>query len=548
MGQITDIPHRIVDAGNLSGAIDIHVYESGTSILVDIYSDPGLTVLLANPLSISAGSPVPTLYHGFAGGIRVEVTGGGGTIFDDDPYDRPVGETALASTDSDKGAALVHFKHADADARERTVLSRLLDEVYVTDYDVIGDDAFDDAPGIRNCIAANPGKRIIFPDPPGGAYKLGSSLGEIPPNTRLVGMSRFQTKLRRAYSAADSLMILTNGSGLENLWIDGDGETFTGGGIQCKVGTGRQTVRDVRIINFREGIPIHFPCSGDGLLSSQCSGSQSHWDNIEAWRLDSSAGYNCYAVVHDSPAGTGQTAGHPIHFNHLETSGKESIDFGACNNFFVQGSALFGMKMYTRGVGVSIIGGRVSAGAGGSCPIILSGSGDLVGVHCFPEIIVDDIPGTTWTIVGGWQNNGVTDNNPNSTTTIYDSALHSYSPVFYAGGVPVTIGDGSAVGVWKRDGKSLTFHARLIVGSTTVIPAGSLTVSLPSKCNGSIWAQCNVQVHLTVAGSIYKAAGRIASGELVARLERDTTGPLTNASPAAIVVGSIIMVSGSYAR
>jgi len=445
------------------------------------------------------------------------------------------------------GAVNLGYKQAGLGARLRTLLDRMLDEVYVTEFDVAGDDDFDDAPGIRDCIAAHPGKRIIFPSPAGGAYKLGSSLGEIPANTRLVGMSRFQTKLRRAYEDDDYLMILGNAAGLDNLWIDGDGGNFPGGGVQVKLGTGRQSVHDCRIINFQGGIPIHFPCDGDGTLSSQVAGSQSFWSNIEAYRSDSSAGLGRYAVVHDNPAGSGQTAGHPITFINLMTSGYESVDFGACNNFYVHGSSIFGLATSDRGVGVDITGGRISAGVGGDYPITLAGSGDMTGVHCYPQIILNSTPGNSWTINGGWQNSGYTDNNPNGSTVVYDRALHSYTPVFYGGGTPITLGNGSVLGHWLRNGRILTFHARLIVGTETVIPAGSITVSLPSY-GAAIPSQNHVSCHLSIGGTIYKAAGRIASGELVARLERDTSGPLNSGSPAAIVSGSVLTVSGTYIR
>lgn len=446
------------------------------------------------------------------------------------------------------GAAAVSYRKALAGATVRTLIARLNDQVMVTEWGAIGDNVTDDAPAIRACIADNPGKEIFFPNPPGGAYRLGSSLGELPAATRLVGMSRYSTQLRRAYSAADYLMVLGNGAGLENIWIDGDGANFTGGGVQCKIGTGRQSVRDARIINFAGGIPIHFPCSGDGLLSSQVSGSQSHWDNVEAYRRDSSAGLGYYAVVHDNPAGSGQTAGHPINFANLTTSGYESIDFGACNNFYVHQSSIFGLATSDRGVGVDITGGRISSGVGGDFPITLAGSGDMTGVHCYPAIIINATSGNSWTVNGGWQNLGLTDNNPNSTTVYYDRTLHSYTPVIYAGGVPITVGNGSVVGKWSREGTKITLHVRLIVGSETVIPPGGITVSLPSKCHAEIAIQNNVQSHLSIGGVIYKAGGRILSGELVVRLERDTSGPITNASPASLVTGSVLAVSAIYTR
>ncbi|WP_447754555.1 right-handed parallel beta-helix repeat-containing protein [Sphingopyxis fribergensis] len=114
MTKISDIPHRIVNAGDIANGIDINVYEYGTSTRVQLYSDDDLTTQVANPYAVTAGNPVPTLYHDYAGEVRVEVVDAGGTVFDDDPYDHPVGAIELASTESGGGAGSVGFDDAQA--------------------------------------------------------------------------------------------------------------------------------------------------------------------------------------------------------------------------------------------------------------------------------------------------------------------------------------------------------------------------------------------------------------------------------------------------
>lgn len=452
----------------------------------------------------------------------------------------------LASTASGKGAALLAWVQSGISAIARTLLSRLRDTVHVTDFLDQGDwgnGTIDDAPGIRACIAAHPGKTIYFPKP-SVAYKLGSSLGEIPEGTTLKGAGRRLTKLVRAYSDTDYLMILGESAGLQDIWIDGDGASYTGGGVQCKLGTGRQVARDVRIINFAGGIPLHFPCTG--ATSAECSGSQSFWDNLEAWRVDSSAGLERYGVVHDDPGVS--TAGHPIAFTHFNSSGYESIDFGACNNWHIVASNIFTFKTSDYGVGVSIVGGRISQGTGGAYDITLAGNGSMTGVHCFPHVVINNLSGGAWSFVGGYLNSGYTDNNPNSTTSVFDRTLKSYTPVWKGGSTDFTIGDGSTTGSWQRHGTNITFNVRLTIGSTTVIPAGSITVSLPDKCNAGISAQCMVSGHITRGGTIYKFQGRTVAGELVVRLERDTSGPITSTSPGTLASGDVIFVSGMYSR
>lgn len=459
----------------------------------------------------------------------------------------------VGTTDQDwrlrdwRSSAKINFTHFGTGAITRSLQLRGRDLVVVTDYldPDWGNGTNDDAPGIIAAIAAHPGKRIYFPRP-SVAYNLGGPIGELPTGTILMGDSKRNTKLLRGYSAADYLLELGESTGLENMWIDGNGAIHTGGLVEVMLATGRQQVRDVRIINAAGGIPIHFPCTG--ATSAEASGSQSDWHNVEAYRVDSSAGLGRYAVVHDD-AGVG-SAGHPISFTHLETSGYESIDFGSCNNFFVHSSSLFHIATSDNGVGVDITGGRISEGTGGPVAITLAGSGDMTGVHCYPEIIFNATPGNAWTFNGGWMNSGYTDNNPNSTTVVYDRTLTTFTPVFYAGGVAITVGNGSVHGRWERQGTLVKFDVRLIIGSTTSIGAGSLTVDIPTKCDANIPAQVSVFGHITDSSpaAFYKFGGRIVSGELVARLERDTSGAITATSPITLAAGDTIHVSGWYRR
>lgn len=104
MSQITDIPLRIVNVSAVSSDATITVYEAGTSTTVLLFSDEVFTMPVANPFIVPTGNPIPELYTSFPGKIRVEVADGSGLLFDDDPYDRPVGEADLASP---IGAAMV---------------------------------------------------------------------------------------------------------------------------------------------------------------------------------------------------------------------------------------------------------------------------------------------------------------------------------------------------------------------------------------------------------------------------------------------------------
>ena len=58
----------------------------------------------------------------------------------------------------------------------------------------------------------------------------------------------------------------------------------------------------------------------------------------------------------------------------------------------------------------------------------------------------------------------------------YDNLF--YSPVWSAG-APITIGNGTTLGPYSVKGKQVTINAKLLLGSTTIVPAGNLLVKLP---------------------------------------------------------------------
>jgi hypothetical protein len=200
---------------------------------------------------------------------------------------------------------------------------------------------------------------------------------------------------------------------------------------------------------------------------------------------------------------------------------------------------------------MGIDGGRISQGSGGPASITLRGSGRL-NAFCFPEIIIDNTPGNSWSITpGALLNSGYTDNNPNSTTQVWHRNLITFTPVWRAGGTVIDVGNGSVHGRSERIGTHIVMHARLIVGSTTDFGAGgNITVDLVDKTEGNLPAQLFVHGRLADASPavVYRFDGRIISAETSIRLERDTTGAISTTSPITLADGDIINISAWYRR
>lgn len=428
------------------------------------------------------------------------------------------------------------FLQTGSGATARTALEKLQEAVSVKDFGATGDGTTDDAAAIRAAIAANSGGEIYFPKP-AVAYKIGSSLGNIPINTHLRGASKFSTKIRRAYNGGYMANLLDSTT-LDSLWFDGDGATYTGGIIDIPVAHGNQSVRDCRFINATGGTPLHFTCTG--ATDAEASGSRSNWDNIEAWRLDGTSGSNNYAVVHDDPAMV--AAGHPISFTHLETGGYDSINFGACNDFYLNNCTLFNLKFSDNSRGIHGVTSRIA----GALPYTLKGSGEFIACSWGSAVTIG--AAAAYNLMGFF-NAGWTDNSANSQTLIYDQLVNSYSPTFYGGGVAFTLGNGSVSGNWVRQGNIIQFQAKCIVGTTTIVPAGVITVSLPEAINAGISAQSDMNGNLNVGGVTYSLGARSASGTSLASLH-GANAVMTDASPAVFGGGTVavIEIGGSFIR
>ncbi len=210
MAKITDIPHRIVNVGDVVSATTISVYEAGTSTLIDLYDDATLTNLIDNPLEIPSGNPIPPLYHDFAGLVRIQITNASGTIFDDDPYDQPVSANDLSSV---SGAGLVGLQQSGTNTRARTVAEKSNEVVSVSDFVDIGPQGTNDASaGFTQAI--HDGRSLLFPN---GVIRIDSDLTLSPQALDLSGSGKNSIL---DFSGGGSLYLKTDPMALPDLAAD----------------------------------------------------------------------------------------------------------------------------------------------------------------------------------------------------------------------------------------------------------------------------------------------------------------------------------------
>lgn len=425
----------------------------------------------------------------------------------------------------------------------RSLADRLGDVVSVKDAQFAGgakgDGTTDDAPAIRAALSAASGGTVVFPK---GVYRLGSSLGIIDRETRLEGAGRRNTVLLRDFDG-DYLATLQDGSELAALCFDGNGSFGvytggrTGGLIEIPVGHGNQSIHDCRLINAQGGTPLRIACTGPS--DNEVGGSRLDVRNLETWRSDSTPGSACYAIVHDDPGVP--AAGHPISLHHIETGGYESIAFGACNDLYLSHSSVFECSWSANTRGLHVAASRFSGLTGYS----INGTCDFSGVSFASAVTI--AAGTFAQFPGCVFNAGYTDNSGIAGVTAFlDGLTYNYVPVFKAGGVAVTLGAGSRAGSYHRVGNIIHFNARIQIAADTVVPGGTLSVSLPFSASQTVSVQSNMLgEYASSNGNPYILAGKVSTGAADATLFAN--GALAgDGFPGPLAAGGALQISGSY--
>lgn len=139
MARIQYIPNRVIDSNGIADGAQIHVYQSGTTTHVPLFSDEGMTVPLTNPVIVPAGAEVPVFYTDYAGPLRLRVIESVGFIAqDEDPYFGPASNADMAE---------ISLYSASGAYESGTVRAKLRDFVSVKDlpFGAKGDGITDDS-------------------------------------------------------------------------------------------------------------------------------------------------------------------------------------------------------------------------------------------------------------------------------------------------------------------------------------------------------------------------------------------------------------------
>lgn len=421
------------------------------------------------------------------------------------------------------GSSLVGFIQSGTGAVSTTVQAKLRESVSVKDFGAVGDGVTDDTAAFNLALAAS--KTVFVPDTTAG-YLLSSSTITIPAGGRIVGQTRWGTKILHGFNG--DMFILSDGSGIEDLYLDGQGATYTGRAMVYNGTDGKQGVRGVKATNFNGNVQEFAVDSGSQSLTFDCSFSQ----------YSAPTGSGKFAVV-ISP--TQQLAAVPRKFIAIETNGTPAFDFGGCNDTFVTCGFLADLKYTADSRGVLITGCRIA----NQVALTVNGHNNTItGCDINPQITIANGADNIAIGMNSYNSLPIIDNSGNNRNLI-DVWVQSYTPTLTSGGTAPSLGNGNISGSYSRAGATTTIGGELNIGSTTSLGTGGLLISLPmTKQTGDVFV--GGTVYMNRGGVIYSGFVQIAGGATTLSLLRDTTGSVTFNSPAVFTTGDVIRWSVTF--
>lgn len=284
-----------------------------------------------------------------------------------------------------------------------------------------------------------------------------------PAGVGIVGRGRATSTITKGFNG-DLFVSMPDEAWARGVGFLGAGATFTGRGLPITGTNGRQSLTNCRVFDF-DGYCIEFEVS---------AGSQSSFQDCIISRYNSDDNGRYAIKISD----TQQLTAVPRKFVNCESNGLDFIDFGGCNDTFVENCFFSGLRFTADSRGVNILGGRCRQ----TSDLTFNGAGNAwIGTDIFPNVIIAST--TSNSVFGPNPVTGtITDNAMNVSNLIYGRSV-SFTPTWAGTGSNPAIGNGTLRGEYARMGDSLEVKFEIVMGSTTTFGTGNWSLSLPTSVN-----------------------------------------------------------------
>jgi len=407
---------------------------------------------------------------------------------------------------------------------KKAAVSALATMANVKAFGAVGNGIADDTAAFIAALAASTAVYV-----PPGTYKITSTLA-VPANTSLIGAGRGTSKLVHAFNG--DMMTLGNYANLSGLWLDGQGDTYTGQGVVINNGNGRQNITSCRITNFAAAC-LYFQSQG----GAQCS----VFDLIASQTNGATGTGNFAIVIQDT--GSVESGAYPRKFSHIETNGFCSFSFGSSNNTYVTNSFLADLFYSLNSRATLISNCRLA----NQLALTIQGNNHTIISSAITPQITIQTTSDNIALQGNSYNNLPIIDNANNTRNLLDAWRQAYTPAITSGGTAPSLGNGTITGSFSRSGSTTSIVGELTIGSTTTLGTGILSISLPAAMKNDI-NFAGGTVYMNIGGTIYEGFLQIPVGSSVANLLRDTSGSVTATSPGTFGTGDFIRWSATYAN
>lgn len=528
----------LTSVGALGVGMRLYTYTAGTTTHKTAYTDSAGAVAHTYTSDGSGGQyiamdargelPAPLYLTSGAYDLALK-TAAGATVWTRQAD--PVGADLAASG----GAASIGFLQSGTGAVSRTVQSKLREVVSVKDFGAVGDGVTDDTAAIQAALTAHNDVYM-----PAGLFNAGATL-TLRSGQRLFGAGKYNTKIKKTFNG--DLITAAAGISIEGIWFEGDGATRTGRGFVFDSSTPRAEIKSCRIVNFADYC-IEFAAPDAGSLFTMSS--------TEIYRTTlTDPAIKCPV----------DTASAPRTFTDCYTTGGNFIDCGGADNVLINGCHIntlvfnTGKKVMLTGTRIATVGATLTfsgldntlVGCTIAGPVEVAGTAISMNMTgCIVAGSVTLLAGAQKCTISDNQCTGaVVDDSGNGTNKV-DIGLTTYTPTWTTSGTAPSLGDGSVIGRYSRQGNIVKATIEFVAGSTTTFGTGEFRFSLPFTSAATV--QQIGSARMLDSGNVYLVAVSVvqASRGYVIVHGHSTAGPVTSTSPFAWTTNDSLTLEITY--
>lgn len=408
-------------------------------------------------------------------------------------------KTGTPPSDPQKG---IYIGLANGNYAERVEKERL----YVTWFGAVGDGSTEDTASINGAITlAGYYGTIVFPGG-GKSFLITSELIQLEGQQWMFEGGQRASKLLKGYNG--NVVQMGSLGRMISPFIDGNGTTYSGTNIVIKSGTFSQYLENVRTTDS----------VGPGILFEKDAGGGNIINGIEGSTTDPE-NVGVIALTEDTTAV-------PRFWNDLWLSGGVLDITGggnglAVNNFYIRNILTgYGGATPTRSGLYKFTNGRIANIVGTTT--ITTGDGFFNNISFSSNLILDDCQGVKFTPTCTFSS--ITENPNSRYNSFYTQSASPYAVVWSAPDTSLgSVGNGSMLARFARNGHFVKMQFELTFGSTTTDPSGGSAgwkFSLPFP-SAEFFSHRGLAAEVYVGSTTHVAFGSIGATESTISFQLD---------------------------